>query len=156
MKNVIHTGLTNTHISCNTIEPRYLLCCVFSVHQKNNGTHPFSFYYTLELLFVKVKLVFEDLNNRSIELCGSLCFMCLSNCCFVLQAERADSLTVGISNERQTELLESVLQPCILWSSPCPGTFHSALQFQVSTAFPASLLLLHIYSAIPCLVYSIL
>ncbi len=73
--------------------------------------------------------------------------MCLSNCCVVFQAERADSLPVGISNERKTELLESVLQPCILWDTPCADTFHSALQFQVSPSVLTSKLLLHMNSA---------
>ena len=59
-------------------------------------------------------------------------FTGLSNVCFVLQAQRADSLTVGIPNGRKTELLEPVLQPGVLWSTPRAPAFHSALPFQVS------------------------
>lgn len=67
----------------------------------------------------------------------------------MFQAERTDSLTVGISHRRKTELLESVLQPFVLWRAPCAGALHSALQFQVSLAFHIALLL-HIYSGSKC------
>lgn len=48
--------------------------------------------------------------------------------CFVFQAERADSLAVGIPNERKAELSESVLQAFILGRAPCSDALHSALQ----------------------------
>lgn len=49
----------------------------------------------------------------SVVFCGrsNVVIKCLS---FVLQAERTDPLTVGLSHERKTELLESILQPFIL------------------------------------------
>lgn len=68
--------------------------------------------------------------------------LCVINCYVVFQAERADPLTVGISHEWKAELLESILQPGVLWKAPCAGAFHSALPFQVRTSRNTSLLLL--------------
>lgn len=39
---------------------------------------------------------------------------------------------MGVSNGREAELHESVLQPLLLRGEPRAGAFHSALQLQVS------------------------
>lgn len=79
--------------------------------------------------------------NMDVRLCRS-CFAqrlghLIRLCCTVFQAQREDPLPVGVSNEREAELLKSVLQPFVLCRAPGAGAFHSALQFQVSMALPS-------------------
>lgn len=82
---------------------------------------------------VKLKTSFMDYNklsafslffgstfdlNMDVVLCRS-CFAqrpgrLIGLCCTVFQAQREDPLPVGVSNEREAELLKSVLPPFVL------------------------------------------
>lgn len=53
----------------------------------------------------------------------------------VLQVEGADSLTVGLLNEREAEPPEPLLQPRLLWSTSCAGALHPAQPLQVSAGY---------------------